>query len=832
MISRVFDYYSLDRDKMYLYNDLLLDYLVFKYSNFSIEGVFYKVNSSIPNGLIRKRMFINTYSDVLNEYKATNNNELLIRVNTVNDMFYSNIESTYEELRDNLCHILKEYNNDIDEVLPLIHAFAQKCTNKELIYYESLMFRYLKDSKNLESKLTDLINQIKHSYYDLPLKYLTSDSVFLELLSALGVATIRDFDSVNKELLIAIISIDVEGTFSFLERLQNDYDNNFGLSIDNFLHTLTDREYKVLAFRYGFEGEEMTLDEVGTHFGVTRERIRQIEAKASKKLRGKEFLIDSLLVNMFFSLRKDNNQYISYEELVEYYKDEQIVRKVVCITEIQKLFIKYDEELKIFYNTQLFTPDDFVNEVLSIYGDTIEKNFFLSLNECEQRVINKFYRLVKNSVYVKRQLNISDIIAEVVDDIFPEGYKIDDEQTFNALITDMKNRYGDEFEVASNRAVDNSITRRSDYCLVGRGLYKRRTLCVDLSEDLVNKIIDYIYDNSPVCQYTMIFEYFKNDLQLIGIDNLYYLKGVLDPHLPDDFHTTRSEIHTTETHISGRAAVLAYAEQLPGVFSLQDLRGKFPGIKDYFFLNIFYNNTLSHKIIWLSNQRFTFLDRYEIDEKAIQDLKESLDKCFEELAEETISARKLFAKLSITNEGLISKLQICEDQFALFSLVRVLFADKYGFNRPLISKNKDIVISTEMLVYEYASRFDSFNYSLLKRFIRKMNIKGLYSYLNFIENISDDYVQVNVDTMVKKSVLNISYDVLLEIEKTLNFIFDKYSVINTESFNGYIMFPKIGYQWNKYLLAGVIRTYFIDKFEIENTEDSYDITNFIIRRIR
>ena len=52
------------------------------------------------------------------------------------------------------------------------------------------------------------------------------------------------------------------------------------------LSTLTPREKKVLQMRFGIDdGRPRTLEEVGKEFDVTRERIRQIEAKALRKLR-------------------------------------------------------------------------------------------------------------------------------------------------------------------------------------------------------------------------------------------------------------------------------------------------------------------------------------------------------------------------------------------------------------------------------------------------------------------------------------------------------------------------------------------------------------------
>ena len=57
-------------------------------------------------------------------------------------------------------------------------------------------------------------------------------------------------------------------------------------SIADTLAVLSDRERQVLELRYGLvDGRDHTLEEVGQHFTVTRERIRQIEAKALRKLR-------------------------------------------------------------------------------------------------------------------------------------------------------------------------------------------------------------------------------------------------------------------------------------------------------------------------------------------------------------------------------------------------------------------------------------------------------------------------------------------------------------------------------------------------------------------
>ncbi|MCB1031029.1 MAG: sigma-70 family RNA polymerase sigma factor, partial [Acidimicrobiales bacterium] len=62
--------------------------------------------------------------------------------------------------------------------------------------------------------------------------------------------------------------------------------NMLGMAVIEALDELNDREKEVVRMRFGLDdGQARTLEEVGKAFGVTRERIRQIEAKTLAKLR-------------------------------------------------------------------------------------------------------------------------------------------------------------------------------------------------------------------------------------------------------------------------------------------------------------------------------------------------------------------------------------------------------------------------------------------------------------------------------------------------------------------------------------------------------------------
>ena len=62
--------------------------------------------------------------------------------------------------------------------------------------------------------------------------------------------------------------------------------NNLKEVLEEVIQSLSDREARVLKMRFGIDQQrEYTLEEIGLNFDVTRERIRQIEAKAISRLR-------------------------------------------------------------------------------------------------------------------------------------------------------------------------------------------------------------------------------------------------------------------------------------------------------------------------------------------------------------------------------------------------------------------------------------------------------------------------------------------------------------------------------------------------------------------
>jgi RNA polymerase primary sigma factor len=121
----------------------------------------------------------------------------------------------------------------------------------------------------------------------------TDEELAAELGTTAGRVSLMRTASIRPASLDAPVSDDNSNTYSEMvedERATNPYDELEDKTVVNMLRDmvehLDEREATILRFRFGLDGgAEKTLEEVGVKFGVTRERVRQIQNLALRKLR-------------------------------------------------------------------------------------------------------------------------------------------------------------------------------------------------------------------------------------------------------------------------------------------------------------------------------------------------------------------------------------------------------------------------------------------------------------------------------------------------------------------------------------------------------------------
>ena len=177
----------------------------------------------------------------------------------------------------------------------------------------------------------------------------------------------------------------------------------------------------------------------------------------------------------------------------------------------------------------------------------------------------------------------------------------------------------------------------------------------------------------------------------------------------------------------------------------------------------------------------------------------------------------------------MSKLGNLNNPNEFFQVCELLLSRKYVFEKPFISRTKGILLSNDELMTSYAYTQEKITVSMLTKYADKMHFKRIDNILKCFIDVSEQYVQVSIDTLIDKDSLDISNDFIEKIRREIVYYINSFGPIETSKYVGYAVLPSIDLKWNKYLLVGIIRTYLNDELKIEYTDNTYNKTDFIIK---
>lgn len=748
-----------------------------------------------------------------------------------------------EIIRYNNIDKMQLYNHLEKEVMDKTISFETKlekfiifnCYRNNLNLSEeyTLLYRYfnvLRDYYKMYRLIDYKLQKIPSLFDIIEISELNFKEDHMSFLIFNNIFTIKNLKHVPIDILICIFCDSIE---DFIKSI-----NKYSISKKEIIKNL-DKKFnkeiksdwnKILEKRFSLTGNNETLADIGRELGLTRERVRQVEKKTIQKIID-NMKDEQIIINCFYkNANIDENLYITIEEFVRYICNDNVSRNLIISFSSDNSKIRYNKKYGIIYDTTETNIDKIVENARDGLKDIISINEIDNYDKIQNHIIKDEYRVYQDKVLVKKSVNISSIYMNEIEENFIDGYNIGSEEDYSKLLKIVKEKYGD-IELSSMHSIQAMIDR-NDFVQIDRGTYKARKYCVVLPEKLLEEILEFIINNSPVIAYGMIFQKFKNKLEKLNINNRFYLKGLIDNKLPEDFNTGRDFINTNSSeNITTYDLMRAIFKSFDSEFTLDDIREKMPGLKGYNYEN-YVNMEENNGLIKIGSKTYIYFDKLNISEETIIELKRFIDNLFIKMDSTILTAKKIYANLNILNKVLFDKLHITAKlgDFELFSIIQYLYKNDYFYSRPIISLNEDFTTSSYLLIKEYVRRFDKFNFTDIKNYIYKMNIGGLYSYMAFMEDLSDEYVQISKDGMIKKDKLDISKENLLKIKELIDLIL-KTNDLKTEEFNGYFMLPKLNRPWNKYLLVGIVRSYYRDEYEIENTAKFYDQTDFIIRRI-
>mgnify|MGYP000896182274 CR=1 FL=1 len=735
--------------------------------------------------------------------------ELLVELDKLNN--YGVIPFNYDLLYKYICFLY----NDIS--IQYIHSVIYMTAINIDSFYEKIESHFV--------SIPDINND------DSIEKYIIHKDI-LDILHHLDIYTVFDLKQTSVYLLILLYNNRTVDFINYLDSLKAGLKNEVIIKLTNFLSSIDEEMIKIISLRQGWNGKSQTLEQVGNYFGLTRERIRQKETIITRLFY--EFANnykDIFLGFLIYLFMKYNTKIISLSLLEKEIKDlsKPFLSLLEHINSNQSFY--YSIKYEIIFDGNESDYSEYLDKLFKSLPLVIQigtlNDYYDSLLVFERDLVKKImpYKYKqKGNIMIKKEYRPNDIILMAVDKLFPNGYRVHSDQDYDFLCQYLKKTYGELIDSVTKRSVEIAIMNRG-YGIVNRGTYLNRIYLPRIGEELILRIINYINQEGTIVYYDSLLHQFKDELYQLGIDNRYILKGVIDPELDKYFYTKRDYI-SKNIDVKSNQSINDYIDKFDSVFTFNDINLRFKGIKNYIIYGVLYNR---NDLIWLSNHRFIKTHSIEIDSLPISDIVNECEYLFTSMFSNQISSKKLFARLTILKPEIIKKLSMVKNHYDLFSLLKHILNNKYYFSRPFISKTNSENNHND-IIQNYVRKFEEFDKSTIDDYTSKMNIRDLYSYLEFLETMSDEYVQYDIDSMIRKDLLNIEQHDLDLIEESINLSLVRFDKIETQKYRGYFLLPKFNKKWNKYLFVGIIRTFLSDKYVVDNTTNFYNTTDFIIRR--
>lgn len=214
------------------------------------------------------------------------------------------------------------------------------------------------------------------------------------------------------------------------------------------------------------------------------------------------------------------------------------------------------------------------------------------------------------------------------------------------------------------------------------------------------------------------------------------------------------------------------------------------------------------------------------NETTIQALKdfiqEEIEQLFKTLDTETVTGSKLYSRMKIMHPEIMRNLGKINNAKDFYKLCNILLGKVYYFKEPFISKTYQSNLTQENMILAYAYSKNKITLREMNLYCDKMHLKHIPNYLDFIKSLSDEYVQIDKQTLVRKNIIGLDENVINSIKKELSFYIQSFGTIDSAAYNGYSSLPTLEYKWNKYLLVGIVRAFLNDTFAIKDNGKQYD----------
>ncbi|MFA5637928.1 MAG: DNA-directed RNA polymerase subunit alpha C-terminal domain-containing protein [Anaerovoracaceae bacterium] len=562
-----------------------------------------------------------------------------------------------------------------------------------------------------------------------------------------------------------------------------------------------------------------TLEEIGKELNITRERVRQILAKTTRKMRGIAELVAKLLLTInedkfTFSELVDlfgSAEYATYckmalqeSEYVVYLKfSDSFFRRSICNEDIEKklkrLLIDIIGNGLNFYDSLELIESELKKNNLEYFDIIDVMNFLVHIG----------YRFYGD--YVAKGFPTSGgIFADVVKKYFKFDIKLDSKEENNdmaKLRQIIDKRYHGIQLPSNNRALTARMTHNSsNLVLSGLGRYCPIEKVI-FSPSLLDEIREHVFNSTQNSfYYAELFYLFKGRLLAeTNIDNPYFLHGVFKYLYPKDFLYERSLMSKNSEF---RENIDVRLEKLlienGNALRKSQIKKFIPGINDH--VIDFAAIRVSGIIRWDFNE-YNHIANLTISDDDVSVLSNLLE--VETKLHSGYTGENLLYKAVVdSNKEFLEKNNILTPQ-NLFNVVSFIFKDKYRFRRPhIFSKDFPIQdVSTVSIAQFFLGHNTDLNYKEFLNLATDLGWAASTASSIFPELIID-FVRISEDEYVLKEHFVVTEGFLIKLAEILRSLVIETGYFAFNSIFDYEKFPFCSpYKWNGHLLESIIIEY-------------------------
>ena len=555
----------------------------------------------------------------------------------------------------------------------------------------------------------------------------------------------------------------------------------------------SERNQQIVQYR----AKKRTLDQIGREYGLTRERVRQIEAKAQRNFNARQGRIKIISK---INADKNNAAIVTPANIAEYCT-ENLQELLFLLRGCESSNFTYDKDLDVFIigddslHERAFAfveklPELFnVKDIPKFYAEA-EQEYDLSA-ELVDKAVSEAYRL-SGEVYYKSRLSLALIYTEIIKEFYPNGIDAYDPATIQQFRQQIAEKYGAVKLPENDRALSARIAGICVLC--GRGRYRLKQKQY-IPKELAQRICQHIEDSDmDIFMTNILFATFEDDLRKHGVDNKYYLQGVLHELYGDRFTFTRDYVSKDPSLTSIYPCIVNFIRSEDYPVSRERILQRFPGLPEMV-MNI---ATSDSEILNY------FGDYYHVDSLDISDDEiEYLHGVTKRIVSDggIHHASEIYDVVNSERPELFTRNYV-RFPFSAYSLLAHLLQDRYQFSRPFIAeKDVDISRPTERL-HNFVYSKENITISEISSFIKDARLY-VQSILVFLDECNDQFLLTDSENIQRIERIGINATIAGALERTI--LAEITNTIPIRDLQCWKAFPAIQIPWTDWLVYSILK---------------------------